>query len=275
MKKIGLILLMGGTLSFVVHHFCTREHQSEQITTIAPDQISHREAARLVSMTLSIVHERLQADSSPFRVVYCGQPHLQKEEVFEKVPEDLNPMQPIALALAGPQDSLEPIDILDVLEFTGYEKGIGRTTSGLKTAESLSVEILKKIEVHIAAKKDPKVLISSKGVKYDTRELGEKYRLFIGPEFDGLSLNGHRIVYFNKQKEPSVISASRLRGEGLLKIKEGLGPHCIYIEDPMAPQFYIDTSQTVRIHPDELPENQREEAKHYSGNYLVLQREQG
>lgn len=205
--------------------------------------------------------------------MYSGQ--FREEEVVQTLPSEISPMEPVFLALYNTK-TLEvlPIDIVDVVKFTGHDPQIGRTTSGLKSVKSFKQEVLSKIKDHLDAITDPNILISKKGVKYDISSLN-RHKISIDSE-DYLTFNNLRIVYFRKNKTlPLVIDASKIRGDTRAVFKENKKNNTIFIVDPTGPQFFLVPSETAEVRPERLPEPQRKSAKNYSKEYQVLRRESG
>ena len=136
---------------------------SEEIEIVDRTQLDHREAATLLVKALEHANHVLSKEGKAFEVIYHGQPHLQK--AIESIPATLDPNYPVDLALLHENKRIEPIDIVDLVTFIGYQSDSGRLTSGFKTLDSFVYEITQKVHHHLAATQLPHYLISAAGSK--------------------------------------------------------------------------------------------------------------
>jgi len=247
-----------------------------QVNTVDRTTLSHTDAAKLLNAALEAANQVFLDRKEAFQVVYNGQPHCHTKG--ETTPEKINPEAPIDLALLYNDGTVEPIDIVDIVEFTKYRSDYGRLTSGFKSVDDFSQEIVLKVERHLASIKNPYILISQMGSKYNIEPL-TKNTLSIDPH-DYIRVNGMRVAYFldkEAEMQPKVLLASGLRGSGILQLDERSDVNRIYIYEPddPAPRFYVDLSKVIQVTIDSFPAEQQIEAKLYDDQYLLLGREPG
>jgi len=238
-------------------------------------ELSHEEAAKLLNDTLMHVNANLEREGKSFRVLYYGQPHLGTKAVEH--PTSIDPMYPLDLALAYEGGSVEPIDIIDVVNFDGYDAKIGRQTTGFMAIETFAKVILTKIEQHLACKENPHVLISPvSGTKYSVEKL-TGHTFAIDPQ-NYIFLDGYRVVYFLDEKEtkPKALAASSLRSSGIMQV----GTHefadrlYVYESGDPAPRFYFDLSKIIEFAKELFPANQQKDLGS-KDSYYVLRRDPG
>ncbi|WP_420421577.1 hypothetical protein [Simkania sp.] len=246
--------------------------ETTEATFVNREDLSHEEAAKLLNDALAKVNENLKQGGKTYAVIYNGQPHLGTKR--EEHPEKIDPTLPLDLALLHEGGKVEPIDIVDVVKFEGYDPKIGRLTTGFMAIEAFAEVITAKIDKHLESKQNPDVLISPlSGTKYNVEKL-IGHTLAIDP-LNYILLDGHRVVYY-LEEEPNALSASSLRSSGVMQVE----PHevsdklYLYESGDLAPRFYFDLSKLVQIAKEHFPAEQQKDVADVDG-YYVLRRDAG
>lgn len=251
------------------------ESTSEETPYVNREDLSHEKAAALLNDTLAQVNEQFSRDEKGYQVVYHGQPHLGTKG--EKQPKTIDPTLPLDLALDY-GETLEPIDIIDLVSFVGYDSSKGRLTTGFMAIRELARVIEVKVEEHLACKDNPHVLISPvSGTKYNVEKLSG-HTLAIDPQ-NYIFLDGYRVVYFlddEEETKPEVLSASSLRSSGVMQIGTHEFADRLYLYeggDP-APRFCFDLSKVIQVAKEHFPADQQKDVG-IKDNYYVLRRDPG
>lgn len=249
------------------------ETTGEELQYIDRASLSHEEAATLLNDALKQLNEQFVHDSRGFQVVYYGQPHL--GTIGGESPKTIDPTLPVDLALDN-GTTLEPIDIIDVVKFVGYDPSKGRLTTGFMATNDLAQAIQAKIEQHLASKENARVLISPvSGTKYNVEQL-TGHTLAIDPQ-NYLCLDGYRIAYFidDKNEKPKALSASSLRSSGVMQVGPEFNSRVYtYESTDLAPQFYFDLSKLVSLAKEHFPNAQQADLGN-KDDYYVLRRDPG
>ena len=246
------------------------EPTNEDVQLVDRAQLSHEEAATLLNDALAMVNEQLQHTERGFQVIYNGQPHLKTKA--ENAPQKIDPSFPIDLALLHNGNTLEPIDIIDLVDFVGYDSSMGRQTTGFMSTQRLAQAIEAKIEEHLESKKSNHILISPvSGTKYNVEKL-IGHTLAIDP-LNYLRLDGHMIAYYldEEDTQPKALTASSLRSSGIMHV----GPHefnerlYLYESNDPAPRFYFDLSKIVSLAKERFPNDQQIALETENGFYMM------
>lgn len=237
--------------------------KSEAYQTVEALDLCPIKAGQVMTDALKIVNSQLK----DYQIVYTKQPcgGLRQTDNHLRIA----PSEPLDLAIEYPDHLREGIDFINVVHWVSYDSNQGRLTSGFKTPESLAEEILAKLEQHLEAKKNPHILISSEGSKYDTKLLTEN-KVSID-EQGYLRVNNLRLW---SQKRGPLLAAS-FRGCEVIVMKELKGRIELSDESDPAPTFYIDLHQRFRPENGVIPDDKKSDAMSYQGDYLLLLREPG
>lgn len=251
------------------------EEAVDSLYFVNREDLSHKEAAKLLNETLAYVNTRLKEEGKDYQVMYYGQPHLGTGP--EEKPAKINPMYPLDLALVYAGGHIEPIDIIDVVKFEGYDPNIGRLTTGFMAIDSFANDITAKITQHLESKSNPHILISPvSGTKYNVEKL-VGHKLEIDP-LNYILLDGYRLVYYldDEKTKPKALSASSLRSSGVMDVGPREFAERLYIYDKSdpAPRFYFDLSKLVQIAKDQFPVAQQGDVAD-SASYYIQSREPG
>jgi hypothetical protein len=230
--------------------------------------LSEENSGDMFLVALEKANTILASNGHQFQIIFIGQPV--KEPVQDSQTLKINAQEPLDLAILWPDQTQEPIDMVNVIDM-GNNLGKGRQTDHLKLTKTLATEIVSKVEKHLAAKENPHILISSSGSKYDVTEL-TGHTLSIDPQ-GYLRLDNLRIIRKMPDGNYLVTKAASLRSNEVMKLKisdKGL----VYIDDEYdpAPPFFINPNQTITVQLEQIIEKYQEDARNYSSPYYLLQR---
>jgi hypothetical protein len=164
-----------------------------------------------------------------------------------------------------------PIDIV-------YLRQMPVEPERLKTVATLVDDLFYKALGHLGAMKNPLILISEVGSKYDTSHL--RNHTFRFDEAGYIRIDNMRVVHKKPGAEFfSPIKASDIRSHTISQIR-GLGNDIVNLTDDFdrirtdgRTGMYCLISKAVAIATDQFPEGRRREAETYEGLYIPLVRE--
>ena len=233
-------------------------HQYVDVQSLSPI-----EAGQVITYALTIVNQQLKE----FQVVFIGQPCGELEQSGRQLM--IAPKEPLDLAIEYPDHTRECFDYINVVPWVGYNPNEGRLTNGFKTSEVLAKEITAKLEQHLAAKMNPKILISSSGSKYNVENLTHN---IVSIDAQGyLRVNDIRLW----AQKGGPLKASSFRSDEIIGMEELEGRINFTDKKDPAPMFYIDLKQFLEPSLDALSEEKRVDAEGYHGKYLLFLREPG
>jgi hypothetical protein len=236
---------------------------TEYYQYIDAQSLSPIDAGQVIIEALTIVNHKL----TDYQVVFIGQPIGELEQNGHQLM--IAPNEPLDLALEYPDHTRKCFDFINVVAWVGYDPNVGRLTNGLKTPEALAKEILAKLNQHLDAKQNPKILISSAGSKYSVENLAQN-TLSIDSE-GYLRVNDFRLW----AQKGGPLKASSFRSDAIIGMEELEGRINFTDKNDPAPMFYIDLNQFFEPSLNEISKEKREDAKGYHGKYLLFLREPG